>query len=241
LQFQSRKFTVHLDESKADRTRALRTTRRFDDRLSRRSFILFELCGDSTVQAYLKAERDMRRFVNQNYLVQWGYQMCSALALMRAANFVHSDVAARNIFFPRDPTDQKEHRVLVGDLGLGATVGADGLFAYHYQSRSSAPEILGGQNIFHPADMWGVGMILACGMLREDPEGRPLATQPDVQAFAQRVMDLPADAGYTLPFKQLVRDLLSFAPDQRPTADAALARLKSINRTDSKPLPQRFG
>jgi hypothetical protein len=157
-----------------------------------------------------------------------GQDVCSALAAVHRAGFVHRDVKARNIMRERDTG-----RTVLMDFGTGRQVDQAmraGRLDLAGTPMYMAPEVLAGQPASACSDVYSVGVLLYHLVTGHYPvEGKQIE---DLRAahmvgrrtpIAERAPDLP------VRFIQVVEHALAANPDERcPSAGVLLEQLAAL-------------
>jgi serine/threonine protein kinase len=214
------------------------------DRISKRQFILLKLCTGGNLAKILQHQANGLPPPSLHTLCRWGYQLCTALAAMHEAGFVHRDVTARNVFF--ESSDQS--RLLLGDVGevcryqparpnpdqpgqylsKGTPPATQGSF-------SSAPEGIISEvemGIYSPAsDVYAAGCILYQALT-----SRPFTSTPQQQLFvtipeATLHNSIDATDGISRRFASLLKKVLSHDPAKRPAASRAADEFKRLTES----------
>ncbi len=93
-----------------------------------------------------------------------------------------------------------------------------------------APEqFMAGADVGRPADLWGWAATLVHMLAGEAPfAGKPPHSIPRLVCDARQHPAVPTEALRATGLDQLLRDCFTWEPQQRPTAEEALARLDTV-------------
>lgn len=166
----------------------------------------------------------------QAEVVEWGVQVCDALATAHAAGVVHRDLKPSNLIL----TGARTVKVL--DFGVaGLLEGGPGPVAADLTALTAsgmfvgtppyaAPEQIRGRRVDLRADLYSLGCLLYELTVGEPPFG----TGPEGDVVARHLTEEPSGLQLRRPevssvFERLVLDLLAKEPDARP-ADALTVR-----------------
>ena len=163
-------------------------------------------------------------------VVEYGLQMCSALAFSHSHGVVHRDIKPGNFLIT------SSGRLKLGDFGLASVaasrrITAEGRTMGTYQYM--APEQIRGKEITPQTDLYSLGCVFF-----ELLAGRPpFEGETAAEILHQHIKDAPPRVGQFAPdcpagLEQLVNDLLQKEPAARPAdADAVAKRLKAVTQT----------
>ena len=154
-------------------------------------------------------------------VVRIGADLAGALAYAHAAGIMHGDLDPFRVLLAGD-------RPVIADFGLTR------LLDVYYQETGAdtlvgalicqPPERLQGQPAQAPADLWGLGLILYFALEGRRPFEReePVGT---ILAILREPLSSPLSAG---PLAPIIEGLMAKAPEQRPDAPTAAARLAAL-------------
>jgi serine/threonine protein kinase len=207
-----------------------------------------ELPGDHYYIAmeYLQGETLARRFRKQGRLgvaqsIRIARQIGRGLREVHRQGFIHRDLKPSNIMLV--PEDDENDIVKLIDFGIGKVVvgSAADLLAEHEEPdatrvglllgspRYMAPEQIRGEPVEPRTDLYGLGIILFQSLTGRVPfEAK---TEVDTMLAHCSVPAPPLDAYMEEPtgsLTDLVADLLSKRPEERPTIHEFLARLSNV-------------
>lgn len=150
-----------------------------------------------------------------------GAALADALAHAHAAGIVHRDLKPANVLLSGSRvviTDFGIARILDASLRLTASASLVGTPQY------MPPEQIDGNPVEAPGDMWALGVTLFTAV-----EGHPPFDGPSLSAVWAAILTRPLPAPqHAGPLGPILADLMSKAPDQRPQAHTAVARLTAL-------------
>lgn len=190
-----------------------------------RMCLALEFCAGGSLDAYLKERGAMREAEIRHV----SGQLLAALALLRRVDVVHADFKPANILIvdsePLDEeTDLFSARVRVADFGVAfhmSQVTDEERSGYIGSRPYRPPELMRGQPIGFPADMWALGCVLC-----EMATGQrlfPVVCDANITQL-ERIFQLRVDTvlwNSSPAFICLVQGVLQIDPARRVTPEAA--------------------
>ncbi len=166
----------------------------------------------------------------EQLVVEYGLQMCGALAYSHEHGIVHRDVKPGNFLLT------SSGRLKLSDFGLASVAAARRITAegrtmgtYHYM----APEQIRGKEITPRADLYSLGCVFFELLTGRPPfvgESPAEILHHHIRTPAPRLAQFAPDCPAGL--EQLVNDLLQKSPEARPaSAEAVARRLKAVTQT----------
>eukprot|EP01060_Flectonema_neradi_P013184 TRINITY_DN1996_c1_g1_i1.p1 TRINITY_DN1996_c1_g1~~TRINITY_DN1996_c1_g1_i1.p1 ORF type:complete len:558 (+),score=101.77 TRINITY_DN1996_c1_g1_i1:170-1843(+) len=194
-------------------------------RESREEFlcIVMELCRNSLDS--IMAERNGE--FDEETIITYLHQICSAMEHLHSLKIFHRDITPRNILFSEDGV------LKLGDFGISNTFGdlasnprCTRIGTPNYVS----PEVFGGASQSGKIDMWGIGAITIelCGMLKlNESVDLHLRVREDQAKVHENIRYELSTRNYSKPLIELCVSLLQFNPEDRPSAEEVLHKLKT--------------
>ena len=178
-------------------------------------YILLEICPHQSLMELLKTRKIITEAEARFFMVQ----VIGAVKYLHRRKVVHRDLKLGNIFF--DP----HMNLKIGDFGLATIINSAHPRRYTICGTPNyiAPEVLGGKDVGHgfEVDIWAIGIMLYAMLF-----GKPPFQSKDVQVIYERIKNndykFPPDSLVSLEARQLIRDMLSTDPYQRPSMDQVL-------------------
>ncbi|CAI5758747.1 unnamed protein product [Candida verbasci] len=178
-------------------------------------YILLEICPNQSLMELLKT----RKRVSEPEVRLFMVQIVGAIKYLHSRRVIHRDLKLGNIFF--DP----EMNLKIGDFGLASVLPSTDSKKYTICGTPNyiAPEVLGGKNTGHSfeVDIWAIGIMLYALLI-----GKPPFQAKDVNVIYERIKKteytFPDDKPISSSAKQLIKDLLSLNPLNRPNINEIL-------------------
>lgn len=193
---------------------------------NKRQFYAMELVEAGTLEEMLL----QRSRLAWELVVEYGVQMCAALAYSHKHGVVHRDIKPGNFLIT------SSGRLKLGDFGLASVTAARRITAegrtmgtYQYM----APEQIRGKDIVPQTDLYALGCVffeLLSGRPPFEGEAAAQILHQHIKTPAPRVGQFAPDCPAGL--EQLINDLLQKKVEERPTdAEAVARRLKAVTQT----------
>lgn len=178
-------------------------------------YILLEICPNQSLMDLLKTRKLLTEAEARFFMVQ----IIGAVKYLHRRKVVHRDLKLGNIFF--DPY----MNLKIGDFGLATIINSAHPRRYTICGTPNyiAPEVLGGKEVGHgfEVDIWAIGIMLYALLF-----GKPPFQAKDVQVIYERIKTndykYPPDSTVSLEARQLINDMLSTDPSERPSLDEIL-------------------
>ncbi|OWB78233.1 hypothetical protein B5S32_g2421 [[Candida] boidinii] len=178
-------------------------------------YILLEICPHQSLMELLKT----RKILTEPEVRYFTVQIIGAVKYLHGRRVIHRDLKLGNVFF--DP----EMDLKIGDFGLASVLSPNNNKRYTICGTPNyiAPEVLGGKNTGHSfeVDVWAIGIMIYALLF-----GKPPFQARDVQIIYERIKNnefkFPSDSTVSQEAIQLVKDILSTDPHQRPSLDDIL-------------------
>ncbi|KAI5961226.1 CDC5 [Candida pseudojiufengensis] len=178
-------------------------------------YILLEICPNQSLMELLKN----RKRVSEPEVRYFMVQVVGAIKYLHSRNVIHRDLKLGNIFF--DP----DMNLKIGDFGLASVLPSSDHKKYTICGTPNyiAPEVLGGKQTGHSfeVDIWAIGIMMYALLI-----GKPPFQAKDVNVIYERIKKteycFPEEKPISDSAKQLIKDLLSLNPLNRPTIDEVL-------------------
>lgn len=161
--------------------------------------------------------------VSEHTLLEWASRLGHGVQAMHDNKYIHCDITPRNIF----RSSAKLEHIKIGDMGLATQMGKTGplaLSSIKGPSTTSAPE----GKFSTASDIWSIGCILFMAMRPDfDPE------KDSIGSKAQRDIHEMIDNTnlYSARWKGLVKQMLTWNPEERIKCDALLNEVQEITQS----------
>ncbi|KAK6176482.1 hypothetical protein SNE40_014762 [Patella caerulea] len=187
---------------------------------------------DERAYIYIKTEycskKDLWNYVNatgipdEKQLRSWICQIASALKHMHDRGYIHRNVKPANVMVVEDLT------LKLGDFGTSRLIPKTNILTTVIGTPYfMCPEMLNYKTYSKPADIWSFGCLCyAIATLKVMNEGKSFQ---DIMKSSLRLKNREVVRSITFSdcVKNLIGKMLSFFPDDRPTADEIVDTLKS--------------
>lgn len=182
--------------------------------------IVMEYCDGGTLRSVCDARMDRDEPLPEAMLTRWAFELLLGLTVLHAGRTLHRDIKPENVLLTRGGT------LKIADFGISRTLEAELTSAKSLCGTPYyiPPEIGLGRGV--PAsgvgDVWSAGVMLyelACGAKAFD--AADLAGLIDALVHGP-IPAVPAELGYSAPFRHLVAAMMTRDSDARPTARALL-------------------
>lgn len=204
------------------------------------SFLVMELLDGKSLARYLKDQPS--HCLPLPVVIQFAFEMASALATAHAAKVIHRDLKPDNVMVVPEPASQLGRRIKLVDFGIardlsgqtnpmtmeGVAIGTPG-----YMS----PEQLRGESLDGATDVYSLGLIIYECLSGRSPFSEGLLAKPD-QILSEKPLSLnkfmlaiPRD------LNDLLRCMLHSVRTERPTMDQVCRVLDALRSTRSVPYP----
>lgn len=180
--------------------------------------IVMDYCEGGDLSDKIKKTRQAGKIFPQDQVLRWFTQSILALKYIHDLHILHRDLKSGNFFL------SKSGNIKMGDFGIAKVLECTAACAQtqigtpYYLS----PEICQGKNYAWSSDIWSMGCILYEMCARKVP-----FDAPDLKTLIHRITKEPAPeipADYSLPTRQLGKELLERDPARRPPAAEILKK-----------------
>ncbi|KAJ7276187.1 kinase-like domain-containing protein [Mycena haematopus] len=173
-------------------------------------YMTLELCPSGSLMDLLRRRKRFTEPESRFFMIQ----LIGACHYMHGQSVIHRDLKLGNLFL------DAHLNIKVGDFGLAALIESPGERKKTICGTPNyiAPEVLFDSGHSFEVDTWSIGVILYTLVV-----GRPPFQTKDVKAIYQRIRNndytfpSPPPASPSIPCRNLVGDILTPDPQQRPT------------------------
>ena len=175
---------------------------------NKKYYLMFEYCENKDLSSLLKKRRKLKEIEVQYYI----YQLIQALIHLQERNIIHRDIKLENIFL----TEKLELKL--GDFGLAKKLNYPEAKCYDFAGTPAymAPEIFEIKPSYTlKADIWPIGVIMYQLLLGELPfNGVDAVLEEKIKNVNYK---FPDDAIISNAAKDLIKQILVYDPEQRPS------------------------
>lgn len=198
--------------------------------------LLLEYCAGGSLRRALSRARQEGTRCPLNRVVELGVDMLAGLRACHKADVLHRDVKPENLLFEAPVDGFGPSCLKLSDFGLSQSTERsepDGrLQALSGSPAYMAPENFAGE-MSVASDIYSVGIVLY-ELLHQR---LPFVGPPAELARQHHRVEPVVSASLPEPLEALVREMLRKQPEQRPTSDALLERLRALGEA---PLTRRL-
>ena len=186
--------------------------------------IITEYADGGDLQIKYDEQKQKKEYFKEETLLNWFMQICLALKYLHKKNIIHRDIKPSNILLMKQDS---EDFAKLGDFGLAKIL--DSPLKYTKTlidtPQYGAPEILEKKPYSFKVDIWSLGLIFYQLVILDYPfEG---ITNEEMQnnIIKGKKKEIPKDCNNFDPkFIELLNEMLSLRPDERPTAEEILKK-----------------
>ncbi|XP_026054803.1 serine/threonine-protein kinase par-1-like [Carassius auratus] len=210
----------------------------FSDEESELFYVVMEYCAGGDLTKKIKTQKE-KGFFEEQQILDWFVQICLALQYIHKNNVLHRDIRPENAFLTEDGY------INLGDFGCSETLERADAYAASVVGAKNyfSPEVCQGKHYNSKSDIWSLGWLLhdLCMLDVWSNNIKQLC------AYANSLEgNLPQIAErYSWELQELIRQMLSIDPKERPSADEILAKpfledAVKRNKRIPEALEQRF-
>eukprot|EP00005_Dracoamoeba_jomungandri_P010882 CAMPEP_0174275410 /NCGR_PEP_ID=MMETSP0439-20130205/59810_1 /TAXON_ID=0 /ORGANISM="Stereomyxa ramosa, Strain Chinc5" /LENGTH=362 /DNA_ID=CAMNT_0015367511 /DNA_START=15 /DNA_END=1103 /DNA_ORIENTATION=+ len=172
---------------------------------------------------------DLKDFLEQNAWISWKQKLIMGRDIAYAMNFLHHKGLIHRDMKPENLLITEHGRIKVCDLGFARRQQRD-YMTIAGSDDYMAPEVLVGDRYNEKCDVFGFGIVFGVILLRRK---LPERTSMDGFGFTHEQLENFFPKGCPPKLKTLVLDCCNFHPDDRPTFEEVLLKLrKYISEVD---------
>ena len=191
-------------------------------------YVFTEYADGGDLQMKLDEYKKNEEKFDEDTLLNWLMQVCLALKYIHDKDILHRDIKPSNIFL------MKDNFVKLGDFGVAKTLSKNLKHAKTMVSSPQylAPEIIKKEKYSFKADIWSLGVTFYQLMFLNYPfEGNNnKEIQDNIVEGKKKEINEPQP--YDIKFVELINEMLSNRPDERPSAKDILNKTIIKTRMD---------
>ena len=150
-------------------------------------------------------------------------QICLALKYLHKKNILHRDIKPSNILLMKE---ESEDFAKLGDFGLAKIL--DSPFKHTSTlidtPQYGAPEIIEKKSYSFKVDIWSLGVIFYQLVILDYPFEGCTNEEKQKNILVGKKKEIPKDCNFDPKFIELLNEMLSLKPEERPTAEEILEK-----------------
>ena len=194
-------------------------------------YVFTEYADDGDLQIKLDQHIKKNEYFEEQTLLNWLMQICLAL------NYIHNDknkIIHRNIK-PSNIFLMKDNFAKLGDFGVAKALSPTLGYAKTIVATPKylAPEIINKERYTYMADIWSLGVTFYQLMYLKYPFEGKTDEEIEKNILEGNIKELPNENSYDVKFVELINEMLSKRPDERPSAKDILEKTIIKTRIES--------
>lgn len=195
--------------------------------------IVTDFCDQGDLAQFL--DRRKGKLLNEQQIVEWSWQICSALEYLHGRDVLHRDVKTANIFLTG-----KEMTVKLGDFGTAIKLKnpTQKVRSYCGSPQYISPEIYDNKYYDCKTDIWSMGVCVYKMVALKLPFDEPQQTYYKLAEKIRQCKLPPLPEGYSRELKEIIVTMMSKDTEKRPSASDLLQNALFKNHCTSKVMHQ---
>jgi len=190
--------------------------------------VITEYADGGDLQIKLDEQKEKNEYFHENILLDWFMQICFALLFIHKKKIIHRNIKPSNIFL------MKQNFAKLGDFGVAKNVSST--FG-HTETivttlEYSAPEILNNQKYSFEVDIWSLGVTFYQLITLNYPFEGDDNAEIEKNIKELKIKEIPADCKIDKSFIEIIKQMISLNPKDRPTAEQILEKAIIKSRMD---------
>ena len=191
--------------------------------------IIMEYVDNGDLNKLILEYKDSSKYFEEKRLLNWLFQLCLALSYLKENEIIHRDIKPSNIFLMQDDT------IKLGDFGISKKITInDELNLFIGTPVYTSPEIIMKKEFSFKADIWSLGVtFLQLISLHlpfvSDGEEENINEKILKKKFNEKILNKEKNSlndfikkKYTKEFLDLIDQMISINPEQRPSVNDIL-------------------
>ena len=182
--------------------------------------MITEYADGGDLQIQLDEHMDKKEYFDENILLDWFMQICFALLFIHNKKIIHRNIKPSNIFL------MKQNFAKLGDFEVAKNVSSTLshtntiVTALEY----SAPEILNNQKYSFEVDIWSLGVTFYQLITLNYPFEGDDNNEIEKNIKERKIKEIPKDCKIDKSFIEIINQMMSLNPKERPTAAQILEK-----------------
>ena len=185
--------------------------------------VITEYAGNGDLNNELLKHKEQNKYFDEIELLNWLIQICLSLKYIHEKRIVHSDIKPSNIFLT------KKNNIKLGDFGIFKRI-----VDFEEPKLYGAPELIKKNEYTTKADIWSLGVTFCHLLTLEYPfEGKDKnEIYNNIKKAKKKDYNDEVLKKYSKEFLDLIDEMMSLDPKNRPSAEEILNKNISKKRMD---------
>ena len=190
--------------------------------------VITEYADGGDLQMKLDEHKEKKEYFNENILLDWFMQICFSLLFIHDKKIIHRNIKPSNIFL------MKQNFAKLGDFEVAKNVSST-----YGQTKTivttleySAPEILNNQKYSFEVDIWSLGVTFYQLITLNYPFEGEDNNEIEKNILERKIKEIPKDCKIDKSFIEIINQMMSLNPKDRPTAEQILEKEIIKSRMD---------
>ena len=190
--------------------------------------VITEYADGGDLQIKLDEKKEKKEYFHENSILDWFMQICFALLFIHKKNIIHRNIKPSNIFL------MKQNFAKLGDFEVAKnvrpTLGHTKTIVTTLEY--SAPEILNNEPYSFEVDIWSLGVTFYQLITLNYPFEGDDNDEIEKNIKELKIKEIPADCKIDKSFIEIIKQMMSLNPKDRPTAEQILEKAIIKTRMD---------
>ena len=187
-------------------------------------YVISEYADSGDLQMKLDEQRDKNECFKEELLLNWFMQICFALNYIHNNNILHRNIKPSNIFLMKQNED---NFAKLGDFGIAKILKPSLRYTQTIINSSPkylSPKILQKKEYSFKTDIWSLGVTFYELITLNYPFEGESDTEIEDNILKGNIKKIPDYCKVDNRFIELIKEMLSIRPEERPSAEEILER-----------------